>query len=136
MNSTNRITLTWMIREIALTGTGIEFDDAALARDGISLPSPSSPMTMVKPDAKGDLEANRALAPENYVANLDKRYKGDVAFTYRVPKKTGGVDIALLTDQTLADLGLSQTRVSKSMYLCVNACLTASTAPRRNGLRS
>jgi len=62
--SANRIPLTWMIREIVLSNTGIKFDespDGALARDGITLPS---------------VDAQEKTG--NPVSELDSRYKDDV----------------------------------------------------------
>jgi len=111
-NSAARIPLTWMLRELVLTGTEISFDLAALARDGICLPSPIAGPSIVSTQANGMLEAHRELAPENYLSHLDRRYEGDILapvsdqlkcarswwaleilpFTYRVPVKKGGLD--------------------------------------------
>ncbi|KZT52354.1 hypothetical protein CALCODRAFT_487202 [Calocera cornea HHB12733] len=110
LSSTNRIPLTWMLREIVLANTGIVFDEVALARDGISLPVPNPGVVATGKDADGTLETERVLSPENYVSNLDQRYSDDVLartsdqlklvkawwileimpFTYRIQCKTPG----------------------------------------------
>ncbi|EJT99634.1 hypothetical protein DACRYDRAFT_37114, partial [Dacryopinax primogenitus] len=55
--SANRIPLTWMIREIVLANTGIVFDEAALAADGIILPSPNPQRVLARDTAGHDTVA-------------------------------------------------------------------------------
>ncbi|KZT52345.1 hypothetical protein CALCODRAFT_441695 [Calocera cornea HHB12733] len=110
--SAARIPLVWMLREIVLADTGIEFDESALAQDGISLPTAATGEAIISTGKNGMLNARAALAEENWVENLDKRYDQDVQakvsdqlklarvwwalevmpFTYRVPVKTSGPD--------------------------------------------
>ncbi|KZO94582.1 hypothetical protein CALVIDRAFT_206627 [Calocera viscosa TUFC12733] len=110
--SAARIPLTWMIREIVLSNTGIEFNTVALESDGISLPSPATGPAVVTTSKDGMLNTRRGLAKENWVENLDKRYELDVKaevsdqlrlarswwmlevmpFTYRVPVRKEGPD--------------------------------------------
>ncbi|KZT51456.1 hypothetical protein CALCODRAFT_521363 [Calocera cornea HHB12733] len=70
-----RIPLIWMLRELVLTDTGIEFDREALRRADIELPL----------EPKGGRLENREAVPEerpilpiHYIRNLDKRYDGDL----------------------------------------------------------
>ncbi|KZO94580.1 hypothetical protein CALVIDRAFT_599948 [Calocera viscosa TUFC12733] len=111
-SSANRIPLTWMIREIVLANTGIVFDEAALSRDGISLPVPNPALTATGKNADGSMETETVLAPENYISKLDGRYSEDalaptsdqlvlkwawwileiMPFTYRIQSKKGGPD--------------------------------------------
>ncbi|EJT99623.1 hypothetical protein DACRYDRAFT_82035 [Dacryopinax primogenitus] len=109
-SSTNRIPLTWMIREIVLANTGIVFDEEALAADGIILPQPNPQTTIVSGDSVDKSQTTRVLVIENHISNLNKRYAEDVValvfdqlklkwawwileimpFTYRIARKRGG----------------------------------------------
>lgn len=70
-----RIPLVWMIREIVLCNTGIEFDEAALADFGITLPT-VLPENYPTGDASDP--ANLVLQPSQNVSALDKGYTADV----------------------------------------------------------
>jgi len=70
-----RIPLTWMLRELVLTDTGIEFDMDALKEAEIELP--------IRPEGGRDVNGKavpeeRPIMPIHYIRNLDHRYEGDV----------------------------------------------------------
>ncbi|EJT99648.1 hypothetical protein DACRYDRAFT_17303 [Dacryopinax primogenitus] len=86
-HSANRIPLVWMIREMVLSKTGIEFNTDALNRDGIKLPTPDARVHLV---SKLDLRyAEDVKAPIHDWLNEDKRWwiLELLPFTYRVLRK-------------------------------------------------
>ncbi|KZT51457.1 hypothetical protein CALCODRAFT_521364 [Calocera cornea HHB12733] len=70
-----RIPLTWMLRELVLTDTGVEFDMDALKKADIDLPFEPQGGRLANGKA---VPEERPILPVHYIRNLDKRYDGDV----------------------------------------------------------
>ncbi|KZP00810.1 hypothetical protein CALVIDRAFT_552511 [Calocera viscosa TUFC12733] len=70
-----RIPLTWMLRELVLTNTGIEFDMDALKKAQIDLPEPPEGGRLANGKAEPE---ERPIMPVHYISNLNLRYEGDV----------------------------------------------------------
>jgi len=137
-SAASRIPLTWMIREIVLCNTGILFDEDALKRDGISLPSSATGPTILTESKAGAVNTHAGLAEENWVEILDHRYADDVQaatsdqlkkkrawwllevmpFTYRVPIKTKGPDNWRLSPKP--NLGKARTIQGKKVKIHVS----------------